>query len=48
MCDVWGTPFPKVTIQTFDEVGKLIWNNGVYRAPVFLVLCDDIFQPRIQ
>ncbi len=38
MCDIWGTPFSKVSIQTFDEVGKLVWNNGVYRTPVFLVL----------
>lgn len=37
MCDVWGTPFPEVTIQTFDEVGKFVWNDWVYRTPVFLI-----------
>jgi len=48
MCDILGTPFPKLTIQTFDEVGKLVWDNGVYRTPVFLVLRDNLFQPRMQ
>ena len=48
MGNVLGTPFSKLAVQTFDEVGKLIWNNRVYCAPVFLVLCDNLFQPRIQ
>jgi hypothetical protein len=43
MCDIWGAPHSKLAIQTFDEVGKLVWNNGMYCTPVFLILRDNLF-----